>query len=999
MKISTLKLFTVLLMVFAISVSNAQKKVAYITSNRAMDVTASKTDDDAIIRLLKKDANFDVTVFAVADDATVDLNGFDIAVIQESFGSTSGILSPSGSAALSQISIPFLYNKVWAIKDGRAVTSGSPTGGGEIVGTTIEVDPAKQSHELFNAITFTSNKFDVFKETADDTGADGTKALNYARDVTLSNTNTLFGTASEITDAATTIFLNDIPAGTQIGSETLQARMIAFGQNFGAISKNNGTNFTDNGITLWRNALYSLARLPVPTTPVGAAQPTKVAYLTSNRTMDATASTTDDDVIIRLLKEDVNFDVTVFAVADDATVDLTGFELVVVQESFGSTASILSPTGSAALSQISVPFVYNKVYALKDGRAIASGSPTGGGDIAGKDIEVDPANQSNELFNGITFTDNKFTVFKETADDNGAGGTKALNYARGVTMSNTSTLLGEAAEITDAASSIFVNDIPSGTQIGSETTQARMISFGQNFGAISKNGGKNFTTNGLTLWRNALYSLAGITVPATPYVGVLVEPDLGPVKIINIDFGSDQNMTTPNWNNFTANHNNPDSVMQLIDSGGNETGIDAYVYDTFSSVNSSGTTTPDVTLDMPASATSDSYYGHAGEFNGKEVPTGGFKFVNLDPNTAYSFTIFGSRTATDNREAKYTVTGQNMGTASLNAASNTSEVATIENINPDGNGVITLDVSKGENNDNSVGFFYIGAIRIAYDTTTTVMELDALINIDCGDSATLAQPYWNNFSITHNTDGTTVQLVNAEGEMTGISAYVYDPFSAVNTAGTTSPAAAIDMPVNATSDSYYGHTGEFNGKVIPSGGFRFENLKQGSKYTFVIFGSRTASDNRDTKYTVVGGNTGTANLNVASNTSEVAVISDITPDAEGKIVLNVEKGDANDNSTGFFYIGAIRILSDAITSNDELKLDDDEISVYPVPFDNIIMLDKVPLYSTVSVYTITGSKILETRNNEGGKMSLNTSDLKAGIYILKISDNDTKIKAYKIIKR
>ena len=131
-------------------------------------------------------------------------------------------------------------------------------------------------------------------------------------------------------------------------------------------------------------------------------------------------------------------------------------------------------------------------------------------------VTVDPANQANALFNGITFTDNAFDVFKSTASDDGSDGTKAFSYTSGLTISDGTTLLGTVVEITDASNSVLVNDIPAGTTIGDQVTQARMIAFGFNFGTICKDMGDNLTAEGLALWRNALYSAAGLEVPAGP---------------------------------------------------------------------------------------------------------------------------------------------------------------------------------------------------------------------------------------------------------------------------------------------------------------------------------------------------------------------------------------------------------------------------------------------------------------------------------------------------
>ena len=87
--------------------------------------------------------------------------------------------------------------------------------------------------------------------------------MQYATDVVISADATLL--ASGVDDPETaTVCINDIPAGATIGSETLKARMIAISMNYGAICANEGTNFTDEGLTIWRNAIYSLAGLDVP---------------------------------------------------------------------------------------------------------------------------------------------------------------------------------------------------------------------------------------------------------------------------------------------------------------------------------------------------------------------------------------------------------------------------------------------------------------------------------------------------------------------------------------------------------------------------------------------------------------------------------------------------------------------------------------------------------------------------------------------------------------
>lgn len=290
--------------------------------------------------------------------------------------------------------------------------------------------------------------------------------------------------------------------------------------------------------------------------------------------------------------------------------------------------------------------------------------------------------------------------------------------------------------------------------------------------------------------------------------------------------------------------------------------------------------------------------------------------------------------------------------------------------------------------------------QVSYPKSSLTGNLSGIINIDCGSNQNLSTPNWNNFTAANNNPDSKIKLIDSKGNTTGIIAYVNDIFSAVNTSGTTTPDASLEIPATASSDSYYGHTEEFNGKVVPKCSFIFENLETDVEYDFKIFASREATDNRDTKYTIVGSNSGTANLNVANSTYKMAVINNIVPDDHGRVTLSVEKGANNTNSYGFFYIGAIRILYDSplVTDNNELGLDIGNINVYPVPFYNTLSVANVPLHSIVSVYSSTGDKVFELIHNKGGTIFLDTSGYAEGIYILRISNEDLLFKSFKVIK-
>jgi len=250
----------------------------------------------------------------------------------------------------------------------------------------------------------------------------------------------------------------------------------------------------------------------------------KVAYVTWDKTMATDATTSANDPIIQMLSADPNLQVTVKVVDAAAAIDdLATYDVIVVQEAFSSSAAILQTTGSLALKSIPKPFIYNKSYALKSGRALGTSSATGGKEAGSTlSITVEASALTNDLFKACTFgSNNDISIFNALTKDDGLLGDalsiKAINYSTGNVISGSSTILAQPSVLNadGSAVAVCINDIPAGSTIDSETTLSRMIAISMNFGAICANGGTNITDDGLTVWRNAVYILAGLTVPST----------------------------------------------------------------------------------------------------------------------------------------------------------------------------------------------------------------------------------------------------------------------------------------------------------------------------------------------------------------------------------------------------------------------------------------------------------------------------------------------------
>ncbi|MBC2595736.1 hypothetical protein H5P28_15825 [Ruficoccus amylovorans] len=172
-------------------------------------------------------------------------------------------------------------------------------------------------------------------------------------------------------------------------------------------------------------------------------------------------------------------------------------------------------------------------------------------------------------------------------------------------------------------------------------------------------------------------------------------------------------------------------------------------------------------------------------------------------------------------------------------------------------------------------------------------------------------------------------LADADGRATGISLVMTDAMGGNNVNGT----SAGTLPVEATSDSFYGQTGDHLGfSDNGQGCFELRNLDPQKRYSFTFYASRTGvSDNRETLYTVVGTTSHSASLDTANNEDSVACVAGIAPSASGVITLQVSAGSANTSNKGYYYLGAVKI---SVSTADVAP------QVYPpVRMGNTLMID------------------------------------------------------------
>jgi hypothetical protein len=181
------------------------------------------------------------------------------------------------------------------------------------------------------------------------------------------------------------------------------------------------------------------------------------------------------------------------------------------------------------------------------------------------------------------------------------------------------------------------------------------------------------------------------------------------------DFGEITTPTGGNYNNVTQNQL---PIFNALDTTGAGTGIGLTTSGFNPGSNTNGTQTPGGTAGatFDAAATRDNLFGHTVNFNQPApLPLATLSLSGLDGSglTTYDFVFFGSRLGvTDNRETQYVVTGANNATGYLDTSGNTDNVAVVSGIIPNALGQVSIAVSPGPNNNNSSGFYYLGAMQI-----------------------------------------------------------------------------------------------------------------------------------------------------------------------------------------------------------------------------------------------------------------------------------------------
>jgi len=281
--------------------------------------------------------------------------------------------------------------------------------------------------------------------------------------------------------------------------------------------------------------------------------------------------------------------------------------------------------------------------------------------------------------------------------------------------------------------------------------------------------------------------------------------------------------------------------------------------------------------------------------------------------------------------------------------------------------------------------------------------------IDFGSPGNTTSGNWNNITTTNLSEP---NLIDSNGNLTGVALNIDDVFDDYNPSGTNSPDASLNFPSTATSDSFFGENQIFQGTLEPTGGFILSGLDISKFYSFRIFASRMGAGNesRETLYTISGLTSQSKTLEVFRNTSNIADILNVQPDATGEIKFTSTTGPGNNNSFGFYYLGVIEMTTTDSTLSLTKNILDSKISVFPNPILNSTKINfnlKKSVFLNISIYDISGRliKTLKNENVSAGEITINwdKSDnskqkVSSGFYLLRISAGNTTDTSKLIVK-
>jgi plastocyanin len=105
-----------------------------------------------------------------------------------------------------------------------------------------------------------------------------------------------------------------------------------------------------------------------------------------------------------------------------------------------------------------------------------------------------------------------------------------------------------------------------------------------------------------------------------------------------------------------------------------------------------------------------------------------------------------------------------------------------------------------------------------------------------------------------------------------------------------------------------------------------------------------------------------------------------------------------DPHAAFGMVGQITVIDNAtsvLEHNNEIS----ELSIYPNPAIDQFFVSSEKIIESISIYTVTGAKILEYRNINRTELEISFVGIRTGVYLVDVQFNDNTSKVSRLIKR
>ena len=310
-------------------------------------------------------------------------------------------------------------------------------------------------------------------------------------------------------------------------------------------------------------------------------------------------------------------------------------------------------------------------------------------------------------------------------------------------------------------------------------------------------------------------------------------------------------------------------------------------------------------------------------------------FTGLNPEKAYRFHSFGSRTSTDERTAWFTFSGENCWTGEMQMGGtkigdggyngNNNKILVSDPVFPDRDGNIDLTICKKTKG----AMVYLNCMKVVelsgLERPNQELQLAQKFYIDFGETSnstrghqTTAKDkngnYWTNLSSGSSSSNSiaakTVTMKNSDGSQTAKYRLVTtctQYTNGVNAGGNNAPDEALlgDLAIQTATEDYMFID---NGDLRP---FKLTNLNKDNCYKLYIYGTRDHTDNRITQYNIEGQRTWSGGQVTSGNSvggegkngniRNILITDYIYPSRNGEIVINFQR------VTGMAHISAMKV--------------------------------------------------------------------------------------------